>query len=127
MMWHVVFAEPGALPKSRAARSRDSAIHLACELLHQAYDVRRVIEPSGAFIERQELDQHYDGGRFPGLQRRRRTELSIPQLETAKSASAVATASITDPHSPLRTWRKMRSVGYQGLSSRPLNQRQQLS
>ena len=64
MMWHVVFAEPGALPKSRAARSRDSAIHLACELLHQSYDVRRVIEPSGAFIERQELDQHYDGGVF---------------------------------------------------------------
>jgi hypothetical protein len=127
MMWHVVFAEPGALPKSRAARSRDSAIHLACELLHQSYDVRRVIEPSGAFIERQELDQHYDGGRFPGLQRRLRTELSIPRLEVDKSSNAVATPAMTDPHSPLRSWRKMRSVGYQGLFSRPLNQRQQLS
>ncbi len=127
MMWHVVFAEPGALPKSRAARSRDSAIHLACELLHQSYDVRRVIEPSGAFIERQELDQHYDGGHFPGLQRRLRKELGIPQLEAVKAPNAVATPSITDPHSPLRSWRKMRSVGYQGLFSRPLNQRQQLS
>lgn len=127
MMWHVVFAESGALPKSRAARSRDSAIHLACELLHQSYDVRRVIEPSGAFIEREELDQHYDDGRFPGLQRRLQTELSIPQLEATNSSSAVATASTTGPHSPLRNWRKMRSVGYQGLLSRPLNHRQQLS
>ena len=126
MMWHVVFAEPGALPKSRAARSRDSAIHLACELLHQSFDVRRVIEPSGAFIERQELEQHYDDGRFPGLQRRPRTELSIPHLEAVESPSAVATAATTGPHSPLRDWRKMRSVGYQGLFSRPLNQRQQL-
>jgi len=127
MMWHVVFAEPGALPKSRAARSRDSAIHLACELLHQSYDVRRVIEPSGAFIERLELDQHYDGGRFPGLQRRLRTELAIPQLEATQSPSAVATAAMTDPQSPLRDWRKIRNIGYQGLFSRPLNQRQQLS
>jgi hypothetical protein len=127
MMWHVVFAEPGTLPTSRAARSRDSAIQLACELLHQAYDVRRVIEPSGAFIERQELDEHYDEGRFPGLRQRSRAELSIPQLEAVNSPSAVATASMTGPHSPLRNWRKMRSVGYQGLFSRPLNQRQQLS
>ena len=67
MMWHVVFAEPGGLPKSRAARSRDSAIHVACELLHQAYEVCRVIEPNGSFIERAELDEHYDNGHFPGL------------------------------------------------------------
>ena len=127
MMWHVVFAEPGALPKSRAARSRDSAIHLACELLQQSYDVRRVIEPSGAFIERQELDEHYDEGRFPGLRQQSRAELSIPQLDAVRPPSASATDAMTGPHSPLRDWRKMRSVGYQGLFSRPLNHRQQLS
>jgi len=69
MMWHVVFAEPGQLPRSRAARSRDAAIHAACELLAQACDVRRIIEPSGGFIERAELEAHYDHGRFPGLWR----------------------------------------------------------
>ena len=67
MMWHVVFAEPGKLPRSRAARSRDGAILAACELLAEGNDVRRIIEPSGSFIERAELDEHYDGGRFPGL------------------------------------------------------------
>ena len=66
-MWHVVFAEPGRLPQSRAARSRDAAIHVACELLAQSYDVRRVLEPNGTSIERAELDGHYDEGRFPGL------------------------------------------------------------
>jgi hypothetical protein len=69
MMWHVVFAERGGLPRSRAARSRDLAIHAACELLSLAYDVLRVVEPNGAFIERAELDEHFDGGRFPGLRR----------------------------------------------------------
>jgi len=69
MMWHVVSAEHGGLPRSRAAKSRDSAIHVACELLHQSYDVRRVIEPNGSFIDRAELDAHYDEGRFPGLRR----------------------------------------------------------
>jgi hypothetical protein len=68
-MWHIVFAEHGGLPQSRAARSRDSAIQIACELLHQSYDVRRIIEPYGSFIERAELDAHYDEGRFPGLRR----------------------------------------------------------
>jgi hypothetical protein len=29
----------------------------------------RVIEPSGLFIERAELDEHFDEGRFPGLRR----------------------------------------------------------
>ena len=66
-MWHVVYAECGGLPKSRAARSRDAAIRTACELLSQACDVRRVIEPNGSFIERAELDEHFDSGRFPGL------------------------------------------------------------
>ena len=66
-MWHVVFAEPGQLPRSRAARSRDAAILAACELLADGNDVRRIVEPSGAFIDRAELDGHYDGGRFPDL------------------------------------------------------------
>ena len=55
MMWHIVFAERGGLVQSRAARSRDSAIHVACELLSQSCDVRRIIEPNGSFIERPEL------------------------------------------------------------------------
>ena len=50
-------------------KSRDSAIQIACELLHQSYDVRRIIEPYGSFIDRAELDAHYDEGRFPGLRR----------------------------------------------------------
>jgi hypothetical protein len=69
MMWHVVFAARGGLPQSRASRSRDAAIQSACELLSRAWDVWRVIEPNGAFIERAELDQHFDEGRFPGLRR----------------------------------------------------------
>lgn len=67
MIWHVVFAEPGQLPQSRGARSRDAAIRAACELRAEGCDVRRVIEPGGSFIDRAELDQHYDEGRFPGL------------------------------------------------------------
>jgi hypothetical protein len=77
MMWHVVFAESGRLPKSRAARSRDSAIQTACELLDQSFDVRRVIEPSGAFIERPELEAHYDERRFPGLRKPVRIQASL--------------------------------------------------
>ena len=69
MMWHVVFAETGQLPRSRALRSRDAAIHAACELLAADCDVRRILEPNGATIERAELDGHYDEGRFPGLRR----------------------------------------------------------
>ena len=80
MMWHVVFAESGRLPKSRAARSRDAAIQTACELLDQSYDVRRVIEPGGTFIERPELEAHYDEGRFPGLRRLVRTVNHLDQL-----------------------------------------------
>jgi hypothetical protein len=77
MMWHVVFAEPGQLPRSRASRSRDGAIHVACKLLATGFDVRRVIEPSGSFIERAELDEHYDEGHFPGLIRTV-PEIAIP-------------------------------------------------
>jgi hypothetical protein len=80
MMWHVVFAEHGELAQSRAARSRDSAIHVACELLDQSYDVRRIVEPNGSFIERPELNAHYDEGRFPGLRRLVRTERPASQF-----------------------------------------------
>ena len=45
MMWHVVFEERDGKVVSRAARSRDYAIHVACELLSQAYDVRRILNP----------------------------------------------------------------------------------
>ena len=38
-MRHLVFPEPGRLAQSRAARLRDAAIYLACELLAQANDV----------------------------------------------------------------------------------------
>ena len=68
-MWHVVFAEHGRLPQSRAARSRDHAIQVACELLSQSLDVRRILEPNGRSIERAELNEHYDQGKFPGLRR----------------------------------------------------------
>jgi len=81
MMWHVVYAEPGQLPLSRAARSRGAAIQSACELLAKGCDVRRVVEPSGSFIDRAELDEHYDEGRFPGLlitRTPRAAELAIP-------------------------------------------------
>ena len=69
MIWHVVFAEHGRLPQSRAARSRDHAIQVARELLSQSFDVRRILEPNGRSIERTELNEHYDHGRFPGLRR----------------------------------------------------------
>jgi hypothetical protein len=69
MMWHVVFADRDGRVVSRAARSRDSAIHVACELLSQSCDVRRILEPNGFSIERLELDEHFDEGRFPGLRR----------------------------------------------------------
>jgi len=91
MMWHVVFAESGGLPRSRAARSRDSAIQTACELLDQSFDVRRVIEPSGAFIERPEFEAHYDKGRFPGLNKPGAIQasfLSQPRRECPPKLSA---------------------------------------
>jgi len=77
-MWHVIFAESGRLPQSRAARSRDAAIKAACELLAHSYDVRRILEPNGLSIERAELDEHYDQGRFPGLHVPGRPEASAP-------------------------------------------------
>jgi hypothetical protein len=68
MMWHVVFAEPGRLPQSRATRSRDHAIQAARELIRQSVEVRRIIEPNGRSIERSELDRHLEDG---GSTRRR--------------------------------------------------------
>jgi hypothetical protein len=65
MMWHAV----SQIVVSRAARSRDSAIHVACELPSQSCDVRQILEPNGFSIERLELDEHFDEGRFPGLRR----------------------------------------------------------
>ena len=67
MVWHVIQEDRDGRVQSRAARSRDLAIHTACELLQQSYEVRRVIEPNGSVIERAELEAHYDEGRFPGL------------------------------------------------------------
>jgi len=69
MIWHVIYEDGHGRVQSRAARSRDLAIHMACELLRQLYDVRRVIGPDGSAIERAELDGHYDDGHFPGLRR----------------------------------------------------------
>jgi len=81
MMWHVVFAEPGRLPQSRAAKSRDHAIQVACELLSQTVDVRRIFELNGRSIERPELDEHFDEGRFPGLRRRHASRVSAKNFE----------------------------------------------
>jgi hypothetical protein len=69
MIWHVIYEDRAGGVQSRAARSRDLAIHMACELLQQSYAVRRVIGPNGAVIERAELDGHYDDGHLPGLRR----------------------------------------------------------
>ena len=69
MIWHVIYEDRQGRVQSRAARSRDLAIHMACELLQQSWDVRRVIGPDGSMIERAELDGHYDNGHFPGLRR----------------------------------------------------------
>ena len=77
-MWHVVFAEPGCLPQSRAARSRDDAIRIACELLARSYDIRRILPPTGQAIERAEIEAHYDEGRFPGLRLVGRSSSQLP-------------------------------------------------
>ena len=66
-MWHVIYEDQNGRVESRAARSRDLAIHMACELLRQACVVRRAIGSDGAIIERAELEAYYDEGRFPGL------------------------------------------------------------
>jgi hypothetical protein len=86
MIWHVVFAERDGLVQSRAARSRDSAIHLACELLSQSCDVRRIVEPHGASIERPELNEHFDEGRFPGLRRHAEEITEQAQLASLQRA-----------------------------------------
>jgi len=67
MIWHVIYEDRDGSVQSRAARSRDLAIDLACELLNQSHAVRRVIGPDGSIIERAELKVYYDEGRFPGL------------------------------------------------------------
>jgi hypothetical protein len=69
MIWHVIFRERHGQVCSRAASSRDLAIHMACELLQQSHVVIRAIGPNGTIIERDELDAHYDEGRFLGLRR----------------------------------------------------------
>jgi hypothetical protein len=69
MIWHVIYEDRDGRVQSSAARSRDLAIHMACELLQQSHEVRRVIGPDNTVIERAELDAHYDGGHFPGLLR----------------------------------------------------------
>ena len=67
MIWHVIYEDWNGQVQSRAARSRDAAIQMACELLEQSQVVRRAVGPDGAMIERAELEAHYDEGRFPGL------------------------------------------------------------
>jgi hypothetical protein len=60
--------------------------------------VWRVIEPNGLFIERPELDEHFDEGRFPGLRRRvssNVSEASQPQ-PTSISGEAVGRFEIPD-------------------------------
>ena len=69
MVWHVIQEDRDGRVQSRAARSRDLAIHVACELLQQSNEVRWVIGPNGSVIERAELEAHFDEGRFPGLRR----------------------------------------------------------
>jgi hypothetical protein len=68
MVWHVIHEDRDGRVQSRAARSRDLAIHVACELLQQSNEVRWVIGPNGSVIERG-VEAHYDEGRFPGLRR----------------------------------------------------------
>ena len=69
MIWHVIYEDRDGRVQSRAARSRDVEIYMACELLQQSLKVRRAIGPDNAVIERAELDAHYDRGHFPGLRR----------------------------------------------------------
>jgi len=67
MIWHVVYEDQDGQIHSRAARSRDLAIQMACELLKLSHVVRRAIGPHGSTIEYDELQAHYDNGHFPGL------------------------------------------------------------
>ena len=67
MTWHVIYEGQNGQVESRAARSRDLAIQMACELSQQSCAVHRAIGPDGATIERAELEALYDEGRFPAL------------------------------------------------------------
>ena len=66
-MWHVIFEERNGQVQSRAARSRDLAVQMACELLHASHPVRRAVGPEGQVMEQAELEAHYDNGHFPRL------------------------------------------------------------
>jgi hypothetical protein len=48
MIWHVIYEDRDGRVQSRAARSRDLAIHMVCELLQQSFEVRRAIGPDGS-------------------------------------------------------------------------------
>jgi len=69
MIWHVIYEDRIGQVQSRAARSRDLAIHMAWDLLEQSHVVRRVVGPDGVMIERAELEAYYNEVRFPGLRR----------------------------------------------------------
>ena len=56
MIWHLIYEDKDSRVQSRAARSRDVAIYMACELLQQSYKVRRVIGPDGVLIEHAESE-----------------------------------------------------------------------
>ncbi len=68
-MWHVIYESHDGQVQSRVARTRDLAIQMACELLQSGHVVRRAIGPNELTIEHDELHEHYDDGRFPGLHR----------------------------------------------------------
>ena len=53
----------------------------------EVFDARRIIEPSGTFIDRAELDEHYDGEPLPGL--RAQAELAIPNFALIVAQRAV--------------------------------------
>jgi hypothetical protein len=65
MIWHLIYEDEDRRIESRAARSRDVAINMACEFLQQSYEVRRAIGPDGVVIEHAESEAHYDEYRFP--------------------------------------------------------------
>jgi hypothetical protein len=69
VIWHLIHEDKDSRVQSRAARSRNVAIHMACELLQQSYEVRRAIGPDGVVIEHAESEAHYDEDRFPRLRR----------------------------------------------------------
>ena len=78
MIWHVIYEGMDGRVQSRAARSRVLSILMACELMEQSHEVRRVIGPEGSIIERAELEAHYDQGRFPGLRRATHRSTDLP-------------------------------------------------